>query len=188
MTVIGLLDSKLPSEIQTDEVLELSGISKGSLYHHFEDLHDLIETAQVARYGKYVDDSINYISQALQPVKTPDELRAILKIITQKTQKDSLKSVRLERARVLSYADRNLRLQGKLQLEVDRLTDGLEDIMREVMERGIFKKEHSARALAVFIQAYTLGKLVDDFSSKKLPEAEWNALIDHVIDGIFING
>ena len=46
-TVVELLDTQMPSEIHADNVLEISGISKGSLYHHFEDLGELVETAQV---------------------------------------------------------------------------------------------------------------------------------------------
>ena len=48
-TTVTLLDTKLPNEIAVDEILEASGISKGSLYHHFEDLGELLEIAQVER-------------------------------------------------------------------------------------------------------------------------------------------
>ena len=53
-TVVQLLDTQLPTEIHADDVLEISGISKGSLYHHFEDLGELVETAQVLRYSKWI--------------------------------------------------------------------------------------------------------------------------------------
>ncbi len=48
-TAVKLLDTQLPHEIAVDEILDKSGISKGSLYHHFEDLAELLEAAQVAR-------------------------------------------------------------------------------------------------------------------------------------------
>ena len=53
-TTVKLLDTKLPNEIAVDEILETSGISKGSLYHHFEDLSELLEVAQVERYAAWV--------------------------------------------------------------------------------------------------------------------------------------
>ena len=44
-TALELMETKLPTEIAVDEILTNSGISKGSLYHHFEDLAELLETA-----------------------------------------------------------------------------------------------------------------------------------------------
>ena len=41
-TVAKLLDSKKQNEISTDEVLDLSGVSKGSMYNHFMDIKEFI--------------------------------------------------------------------------------------------------------------------------------------------------
>ena len=41
------------SEIKSENVLTRSGISRGPLYHHFENFDDLIETAQAQIYAKY---------------------------------------------------------------------------------------------------------------------------------------
>ena len=54
-TVVNLLQTQSVDEINSDQVLEISGISKGSMYHHFEDFSDLIEHAQVARFASFVD-------------------------------------------------------------------------------------------------------------------------------------
>lgn len=64
-TTVTLLDTKLPNEIAVDEILEASGISKGSLYHHFEDLGELLEIAQVERYAAWVDRSVDALVQMI---------------------------------------------------------------------------------------------------------------------------
>jgi AcrR family transcriptional regulator len=180
-----MLENVKPSDIQADKVLEISGISKGSLYHHFEDLGELVEAAQIARYTKWIDISVDVMANILPKAKNLEELRQSLSMITKATQRHDLSKYRLERARALANAEGNLRFQKALATETDRLTSSLEDLCREVIEKGWFRKDLNPRALAVFIQAYTLGKLVDDFSPNRVSEDEWNALIDGIVFHFF---
>jgi hypothetical protein len=106
--------------------------------------------------------------------------------ITRTTQRHDLAKFRLERARALANAEGNLRFQKALAIETDRLTSSLEDLCREVIEKGWFRKDLHPRALAVFIQAYTLGKLVDDFSPNRVSEEDWNSLIDGIVGNYFL--
>lgn len=184
-TVVEMLETVKPDDIQADKVLEISGISKGSLYHHFEDLGELVESAQVARYSKWISISIDVMTSILPKAKNLDELRKTLSAITKATQAHDLSKFRLERARALANAEGNLRFQKALATETDRLTALLEDLCREVIEKGWFRKDLNPRALAVFIQAYTLGKLVDDFSPNRVSEDDWNALIDGIVTHYF---
>jgi AcrR family transcriptional regulator len=186
-TVVELLDTQLPGEIHADNVLEISGISKGSLYHHFEDLGELIETAQVYRYSKWISRSVGLMTEILPRVKSTSELRLALQEVTKLTQAHDLAKFRLERARALSNAEGNIRFQKALTAETEKLTSSLEDLCREVIEKGWFRKDLHPRALAVFIQAYTLGKLVDDFSPNRVSEEDWNSLIDGIVGNYFLN-
>ena len=186
-TVVEMLETIKPADIQADKVLEISGISKGSLYHHFEDLGELVETAQVARYSKWITVSVDTMTNILPKAKNISELRTALAAVTKATQRHDLSKYRLERARTLANAEGNPRFQKALAEETDRLTSLLEDLCREVIEKGWFRSDLNPRALAVFIQSYTLGKLVDDFSPNRVPEDVWNALIDGIVINYFTN-
>ena len=59
-TATRLLKTHKPSEISVDLVLSESKISKGSLYHHFADLDELIglsDSIKVLLRGKFVADA-----------------------------------------------------------------------------------------------------------------------------------
>ena len=95
------MEIKAPNEISADEVLQKSGISKGSMYHHFKDLDELIETAQVARFAHWVDISIENLGQIIRVTKTKTELFEALRVVTENTQSVKRKPSRIERAATL---------------------------------------------------------------------------------------
>ena len=131
ITVLEELKSKKASDLTSESILEKSGISKGSLYHHFEDFDDLIETAQVYRYAAYVDQSIHILTKVFQSVKNRDEMVSELKQVTKFTQSPDLMPQRMDRATSISLANANPRMMKKLNVEQDRLNEALIDIFRE---------------------------------------------------------
>ena len=177
-TVLEELKSKKASDLTSESILEKSGISKGSLYHHFEDFDDLIETAQVYRYAAYVDQSIHILTKVFQSAKNRDEMVAELKQVTKFTQSPDLMPQRMDRATSISLANANPRMMKKLNVEQDRLNEALIDIFREARDRGWINKEIDLHAGAVFIQAYTLGIIINDVSGKKVDNKAWTDLID----------
>ncbi len=180
-TAVKLLDSQLPHEIAVDEILEKSGISKGSLYHHFEDLAELLEAAQVARYADWVDRSMALIVAIMSKAKTKEDLFAGVKKMTLLTQSSEFKGFRYERARTIGNSQGHKRFQDLLAAEQERLTSGLTDIIREVIEKGFFHKDLNPRVAAIFIQSYTLGKIVDDIVTNPVNSKDWDDFIDQMV-------
>lgn len=185
-TTVLILNEKLPSEIAVDEILEKSGISKGSLYHHFEDLGELLEVAQVTKYAQWVDRSIVVITQLVSSAKTREDLLIGLKKMTRLTQDPALATTRYGRARAIASAEHSPRFQMALAAEQARLTDALIDLIQEARNKGFFSSEFDARACAVLVQAYTLGKMVDDFVTEPMDPEAWYALIDLIVDRVFL--
>ena len=186
-TAVNLLKEKKPSEISSDEVLEISGVSKGSMYHHFHDLQELVEAAQIARYSMWIDMSIEQIAAAMKSIKTPQDLYNVLKVVTETTQSMQRKDARVERASTLAAAHNNPRMAMQMGAETKRLTEALRDLTVEAQNKGAFRPDIDAKAAAVFIQAYTLGKIVDDFTDEPLGDERWNSFILKMLDNSFVN-
>jgi AcrR family transcriptional regulator len=185
-TTVTLLDTKLPNEIAVDEILEASGISKGSLYHHFEDLGELLEIAQVERYAAWVDRSVDALVQMISTVKTREDLVHGLKVITRFTQDPKYSHTRFQRARAIASAEHNPRFKKRLAEEQMRLTEALIDLINEARNKGLYASDFDAHAGAVLVQAYTLGMIVDDFVEKQMDPEAWYSLIDKVVDRVFL--
>lgn len=186
-TVSQLMDEKSATQISAEEVLERSGISRGSMYHHFVDLDDLVETTQVYRYSKWVDGSIKFMYDFVITSKTKDELRNSLRKLTELTQSDDRKAARSQRALALAMCANNRRMAEKLQPEIMRLTDAIADVTNEVKNKGLFRPEVDSKSLSTFIQAYTLGKIVNDFNPEPLDEQRWVDFVMSIVENTFIN-
>ena len=184
VTVLEFLKNTKPSDLTSEAVLAKSGISKGSLYHHFEDFDDLIETAEVIKYAAYVDQSIHLLTKVFQTAKNRDDMVTELKKVTRFTQSPDLIPQRMDRATAISLANSNPRMMKKMNIEQDRLNEAIIDIFREARERGWISKEIDIHAGAIFIQAYTLGIVINDVSGKKVEPEAWNELIDMFLEKI----
>lgn len=185
-TVVKMLDRKAPSDILAEEVLESSGVSKGSMYHHFEDLQELVETAQIYRYSKWIDASIDFMTTAVISAKSKDELRKSMIQLTEFTQSDERKSARAERAYALAASFDNPRMAKQMGEQTKRLTDAITDVVEEVKNKGFFKESVDALAVATFIQAYTLGKIVNDHNPSGITESAWNSFIMNIVDHTYM--
>lgn len=185
-TTAALLKNHKTSEISVDMVLAAAGISKGSLYHHFEDLDELIETAMLERYARWVDVSVEAMTHILTTAKAPKDIYAGLVEVTRRTQDPKLSSERFYRAEVLTMASSRPRFAKQLAEIQQHLTDALTDLIREAQEQGYYRKDIDPQAIAVFIQAYTMGKIIDDFSPNPVDPEKYVDLVNTIIKKVFI--
>jgi len=184
-TTARLIEVRGAGSLQVEEVLAASGVSRGSLYHHFEDFYELIEIATAERFSASVDRSIAAISRLLDSATSREECFAGLRQITEQTQARELESVRFERARALGMAGSNDRFRRILGIQEQRVTDALADLFREAQGRGWMNTDFDPQAAAVLIQAYTLGRIVDDISPHQMDQEAWVDLITTLIERVF---
>lgn len=185
--VVEMMDTTPPEDIHSEYVLKETGISRGSLYHHYEDFTELLEDAMLYRFSAGVEASTAAIQNIVAMSRDRDEFFALLEGVTRATQDRKRSDLRFDRARMLAMAQHNLRFRAKLGAVQDRLTDALTDCIAQAQDKGWANTAFQARTLAVFIQAYTLGKIVNDVGEHSMDDSDWNDLITLIADRALSN-
>jgi hypothetical protein len=65
-----------------------------------------------------------------------------------------------------------------------RLTGAIADLVREMKAKDFVNQELDPGAVAVFIQAYSLGLIVNDVSNDQVDLENWHSLISRMTRGL----
>ena len=180
-TAISLIDEFGAQGFTVDNLLDASGISKGSLYHHFEDFNDIIEQAQVARFSRFVDDDVKMLTGLLRSARSRDELGQRFSDIIAAASGPERSRGRVDRASIVGMSRHSKKFADGLAVEQQRLTDALADVAREMQERDWIRRDLDVYALATFVQAYSLGLVLNDVTEKPISNQQWSAFVASVL-------
>lgn len=180
-----LIMGKGPDSVTCEMVLRQSRISKGSLYYHFIDFPDLVEIALVELLKQSVDQNRATLSRIVYDSASKKDCLEGLMAVTRQTQSRDLVKVRAGRAAVMAMSLRNPRLAAKVAEVQTGLTVAYAELFRTLQERGWMNRDFDPGAAAIMIQAYTLGKIVDDVASEPIAPEKWTAMIDAIMFKVF---
>lgn len=179
--VATMLEGANPYEILVDDVLKESGISRGSLYHHFGDFDGLIHTTLLMRFSANVEADGAAMRKLADSATSQEDYWNRIRQLSAATQIPSRASIRAERARLIGMASVGGDFALRLAAVQDRLTQVMAEAIEHAQSKGWVKPSLSPRALALFLQAYSLGRAIDDISGTHVPNSEWLELIDTVL-------
>lgn len=175
-----LMDAHALEDISAAMVLDKAGASKSSMYHFFEDFSDLLEETFLQRFAESVRLSDKAIKEIIEKSTTQEGFFTALETVTKNSQARENSAIRFQRARMLARSEGSDRFRKSLGEIQQQLTDSLTHAFEMAQEKGFLNKDFEARTGAVFIQAYTLGKVVDDITENHMNDKDWEKLISRI--------
>ena len=76
------------------------------------------------------------------------------------------------------------RFAARLEAVQHALNAAFAEAIARAQAKGLITPDHDPLALAVFIQAYTMGRVLGDLDSEPVDPAAWNALIGDALDAV----
>ena len=180
--VIALLDDGGEGAVRIDEVRDRSGVSIGSIYHHFGDRNGLIVAAQVRRFARYAEAEIAALSDIVRQSADVGQFRAVLRTLTLATASELRASERWSRVGVLASTVGRPELDREVRAIQTRLTDEFQAHVAQGQARGFFRSDLDARAVALFVEAYSLGLALNDMDDHAVSEQEWERVVWTALD------
>jgi len=172
-TFLRLGEAQDFSTITVEMVLGEAGVSKGSLYHHFHDFDDLLAQAKAHLFSIGINRSVEMMRTILDKSETAEEFKSLIRALILDTLTPQGVHHRLMRARILGASMRLPKLQEYVQAEQRRLTEEIAGLFIGAKGKGLVKKGLDPHLAAVFIQAYTFGKVFDDVSDAPIAPDDW---------------
>ncbi|MDH6277721.1 AcrR family transcriptional regulator [Aurantimicrobium minutum] len=179
--VSEMLNSDKPHDILVDEVLKRSGVQRGSLYHFFGDFPSLVRSTLLHRFSANVSADGAAMLVIAENATSKEDYWKRIRALSAITQVPERAAARAERARLISLASSDTHFAAALAVEQQNVTDAVSKAIATAQKKGWVDQQLNPDAIAVFLQAYSLGRSVDDVSTKQIDNASWQLVVDAAI-------
>lgn len=190
-TVSGLIEAAIDeleargeSGLRLDTVLAQSGVSLGSLYHHFTNRDGLIDAARLTQFARIVTADLDIVCGTLSEARSLEDLINRFCFATMCSVSEDRAPVRFERIAMIAGAGTRPSLRSGLAAEQSKATIRLTECLAGLQQRGIIAEGMDLRTIAIFMQSFILGQVVADLDTTETPASNWVGAVGQALRGI----
>ncbi|MBU3689753.1 MAG: hypothetical protein B7C54_03210 [Acidimicrobiales bacterium mtb01] len=165
------LDKYGAVKFNLDRVLEKSGVSRSSVYHHFGSRDGLIATVEVERG---LEDTLKEMEVLRTFLLSSDKFEQVMGYIEIALNADDDKAARLRRRRqvaLVAASEHNKALAASLANAQSRGTAHLAETLQMMKDRGIINPSLPLMGAAAAFQSLLIGRIYADITGED--QSEW---------------
>ena len=174
------------SSVRVQEISAKTGVSIGSIYHHFGDRDGLIRATYVHKFSKTIRDDIFKVKEWMANMHSAKEIAAHYdEMIAFLVHHFSRQSASERTAIVGNSHGRPLLRQALAEVQND-LTNHLTEVMQLMKERNMLKSHLTPRAAAVMVLGMVFGRAIAHLDTDPVSDHEWNQAMLSAFSGLFV--
>ena len=164
-----------------DRIIATTGISRGSIYHHFGDRDGLIAAVETEYLLKRFDAGMADLEVALDAAKTGEEAFTLVQLGISFSGAERQRALRWRRISTLASARSADSIYKSLQESQKRGTPSLARMLDKLRDRGLCEPTVPTLGLAYLIQSILIGRILVDIVEDPEADAAWEIA---VIEGL----
>jgi AcrR family transcriptional regulator len=172
--------------VRIDDIVAEVGVTKGSLYWHFEDRNALIKAALAEHIQRLNEDTIAGVSDAITKFDDKEAyLQRVAPYFADPYNSDQVRE-RWNRLALFVETRNHPELLGMMRDVQARNLEVFVELMTEAQNTGVLRQDVDARAVAVALNAMYLGSNIIDVLGEHAPTPEaWWGLISFFVGALF---
>jgi len=169
------LDQHGPVEFNLDRVLEVSKVSRSSVYHHFGNRAGLIAAAEIQDSLEQFRRQLDTIRAVLDDSSTSEEMLTTLEVALAADGVPNSRRRRQRRIADLAVSQSNEMLNYAMAATQVDGTRELALILADGVERGLIWPEVPLDGIAYWLQSVLVGRILVDLANDPQLDDDWVA-------------
>lgn len=183
---IRAIEANGEASVRIDDILKETGISKGSLYHHFGGREGLIAAARVTQFSRFVAEDAKNIRETLTKTSTLQEFIAATSALVQTGDSVERERARHNRLSVIASSYGRPELRESLAMQQHSHTENIAEAVRYGQKMGWLRADVDPRAVAVFVQGYNLARVLLDIDTEPVSGSDWEQVVRVALGSFFV--
>lgn len=162
-----------PVQFNLDRVLRQSGVSRGSVYHHFGSRDGLITAIEMDSSLSKTMEELSLIRQLVEKASTPEEMFETFLIGFTTGDSVAARQRRLRRVASIAASEKNRALTSALRDAQIAGTAEFTEILNLAQHKGLITLTSPPEGTAYLIQSMLLGRILVDLSASSHAQDAW---------------
>ncbi len=168
------MESTGEASIRITKVLRESGVTNGSLYHHFGSREGLVQAAIAERFLGSVTKGLAVFASRVAEVGSTEQLFEVFREELVRIGAPEVRAQRVHRMTALAAALPRADLLERIVADQGRYFDAAADSLARLQEHGFIRLDLDVRAFAAWFLGLSLSRLLSDIDPELDPDDEWS--------------
>lgn len=185
---LAQLEAGGEAEVRVDRISTESGVSIGSIYHHFGDRDGVIAAAQAQRFTRSTEEELTAFLESAAGTLDGAAFRRSLVAAATAGEAASRRAKRWELVAVLASTIGRAELEREIVAAQTRINDQLTAWVVDHQTNGVLRADLDPRAVVAMLWSLKFGPALNDLDANGADEQAWFAAIEAWIDGLLAEG